>query len=401
MLQQALNDTPVVILLGARQCGKTTLASVLDPQRPLFSLDEGALRDAASADPDQFIHGLPGRVTIDEVQRVPELLTAIKHSVDKDRRPGRFLLTGSANLLLLPKVTESLAGRMEIARLDTLTEAEKQGSAGQFLSKFLAGLTAAIEPGRVNCNDDLWRAHVTDGGYPEPQTRTATRARQWHRQYLRGLLEQDVQDIARVMDSVALRSLLETVALQTGSLLNATHLSRALGLHRSTVDQYLIILERLFLVRRLPAWHSNAARRLVKAPKLHVCDSGLASALADVNANDWLQHREMMGHLLESFVVQQLMSQAAWTDPDLRFWHYRDKDKVEVDLVITKGNRTWGVEVKSSSRVQAKDGAGLLRLAAQCGEAFQQGIILYTGKHSLPMQDPRLLAVPVSEVWRQ
>lgn len=188
MLRQALSDTPVVILVGARQCGKPKLVTVLDPERPLFSLDKGGLRDAVTADADQFIQGLPDRVTIDEVQRVPDLLTAIKNSVDKDRKPGRFLLTGSANLLMLPTVTESLAGRMEIARLDTLTEAEKQGSAGRFIKRFLAGLSTAIEPSRVTGTDDTWRTYVIDGEYPEPQTRTTTRARQLHRQYLRGLL---------------------------------------------------------------------------------------------------------------------------------------------------------------------------------------------------------------------
>ena len=401
VLNQALNDTPVVILLGPRQSGKTTLATMHDPERPLFTLDETALRTAAQADPDRFVQGLPDRVTIDEVQRVPSLLTAIKLSVDRDRRPGRFLLTGSANLLMLPKVTESLAGRMEIARLETLTEAEKCSAPGQFLNEFLVGFSPSIHATRHPLGMDDWPARIIAGGYPEPQIRTPPRARQWHRQYLRGLLEQDVQDVARVQDSVALSRLFETIALNTGSLLNAAQLSRTLGLHRSTVDQYLLVLERLFLLRRLPAWHRNAARRLVKAPKLHVSDSGLAATLADVNVDDWPQHREMLGHLLESFVVQQLMAQAAWTDPDLRFWHYRDKDKVEVDLVITKGRRTWGIEVKSATSVQAKDGAGLLRLAEQCGEDFQQGIVLYTGRDSLPMRDKRLLAVPISALWER
>jgi len=394
---EALRDTPVVILLGSRQCGKTTLARRLAPDRPLVSLDAGRLRQAAVEDPDGFVDGLPPFVTIDEVQRAPELLSAIKRSVDEDRRAGRFLLTGSANLLLLSKVSESLAGRMEIAHLQPLTESEKAGRPGHFLAELLGGRMGPDI--RADGSTSEWAERVVQGGYPEPLTRSPARARQWYRQYVRGLLEQDVEDIARVRDSAALARLLELVALRTGELLNLNGLATALGLHRTTVEQYLSVLERLFLVRRLPAWHRNAAKRLIKAPKLHFCDSGLAAALADLTVEELPERREPFGHLLESFVVQQLVAQAAWTDPDLRFWHYRDKDKVEVDLVITRGRKTWGIEVKSASRVSAKDGAGLERLAGQCGDDFQQGIVLYTGPDRLPIAGGQRLAVPIADLW--
>jgi len=397
VVTEALRDTPVVILLGSRQCGKTTLARRLAPERPLISLDNGQLRQAAVEDPDSFVDGLPPIVTIDEVQRAPELLSAIKRSVDEDRRAGRFLLTGSANLLLLPKVSESLAGRMEIAHLQPLTESEKIGRPGRFLAELLSGRIGPDIRGDKAATG--WAERMIQGGYPEPLTRTAPRARQWYRQYVRGLLEQDVEDIARIRDSAALARLLELVALRTGELLNTNGLATALGLHRTTVEQYLSVLERLFLVRRLPAWHRNAAKRLIKAPKLHFCDSGLASALADIAIEELSERRERFGHLLESFVVQQLVAQAAWTDPDLRFWHYRDKDKVEVDLVITRGRKTWGIEVKSASRVGAKDGAGLERLASQCGNDFQQGIVLYAGSDRLPIAGGHLLAVPIADLW--
>ena len=399
VIAAALEDTPVVILLGSRQSGKTTLARHLAPDRTLINLDDGRRHQAALDDPDRFIDALPSFVTIDEVQRAPDLLSAIKRSVDEDRRPGRFLLTGSANLMLLPKVSESLAGRMEIAQLHPLTESEKAGHLGRFLADLVAG---RVEPTIAVDNEARrvdWPARVIAGGYPEPLSRTPARARQWYRQYVRGLLEQDVQDIATIRDSTALARLLELLALRTGELQNLNGLGTALGLHRTTVEHYLGVLERLFVVRRLPAWHRNAAKRLIKAPKIHVSDSGLGAALADVGADEWHDRRENLGHLLESFVVQQLVAQAAWTDPDLRFWHYRDKDKVEVDLVITRGRKTWGVEVKSATRVGAKDGAGLARLADQCGGDFQQGIVLYSGTDTLPMKDTRLLAVPLRELW--
>ncbi len=161
------------------------------------------------------------------------------------------------------------------------------------------------------------------------------------------------------------------------------------------------MLERLFLVRRLPAWHRNPAKRLVKTPKIHLLDSGLAATLADLTAADWLNHRDRMGHLLESFVVQQLIAQATWTEPDLRFWHYRDKDQVEVDVVLTRGQKTWGIEVKATSALTSKDGQGLVRLAHRCGEHFEFGVLLYTGRDLLPLAGERILAVPLSELWER
>ena len=169
----------------------------------------------------------------------------------------------------------------------------------------------------------------------------------------------------------------------------------------ATIQQIIAILERLFLVRHLPAWHRNPAKRLVKTPKIHLLDSGLAATLADLTAADWLNHRDRMGHLLESFVVQQLIAQATWTEPDLRFWHYRDKDQVEVDVVLTRGQKTWGIEVKAASALTSKDGQGLVRLATRCGEDFESGVLLYTGRDRLPLADERILAVPLSELWER
>ena len=401
VVQEALSDTPVVCLLGPRQSGKTTLARQLAPDRAYFSLDEHNYYQTAIADPAGFIAGVPDEVTLDEVQRVPELLPAIKRAVDRDRRPGRFLLTGSAHLLLLPTVTESLAGRMEIAQLQPLTEAEKTRSPGRFLGAVLEG---ALEPNiRPEARDGgpALAERLVAGGYPEPLTRTPGRARQWRRQYLRGVIERDVQDIARVRDADELSRLLELLAVRSAHLLNVNHLAGELGLHRETVERYLSVLERLFLVRRLRAWHRNTAKRLVKSPKVHLLDTGLAATLADLTAADWLGARHRMGYLLESFVVQQLIAQAAWTDPDLRFWHYRDKDRVEVDLVVTRGRKVWGLEVKAAGTLAAGDGRGLVRLAERCGEDFQQGLLLYSGEDLLPLADKRMLAVPLSELWER
>lgn len=398
-LEVALADTPVVCLLGARQCGKSTLALQMAPHRDYFSFDDQNLLNAARSDPAGFVAQLPEVVTLDEVQRVPELLMAIKQAVDVDRRPGRFLLTGSANLLQLPLLADSLAGRMESQFLHPLTEAEKETSQGQFLRHLIK--EGFAEP--LSSSGALQRStlpgRLTSGGYPEPHVRSPARARQWHRQYLHSIIERDIHDVARIHDSAQVLRLLEMVALRTADLLNVSSLASELDLDRQTVERYLTVLEKLFLIRRLPAWHRNSAKRLVKAPKIHMCDSGLASTLADLPAEDWIPKRERFGHVLESFVLQQLMAQAGWTDPDLRFFHYRDKDKVEVDCVMTRGSRVWGIEVKASSTVNPSDGKGLRRLAEQAGEHFQRGILLYDGASVFRLGDDRLHAVPLSRLW--
>ncbi len=400
-LKLALTDTPVVALLGPRQSGKSTLVRTLAPERAYVTLDDEPMLRTAREDPVGFIAALPARVTLDEVQRAPGLLLAIKAAVDRERRPGRFLLTGSANLLLLPKVGDTLAGRIEYVQLHPLTESEKERRPGALLQSFLNGHLTPRIPGIEAGEAGHLRERLLRGGYPPAQLRSPERARQWHRQYLRAVLERDVADVARVRDAAELGRLVEIVALRSASLLNLSALGGELGMRRETADQYLSVLERLFLLRRLPAWHRNEAKRLIKTPKIHLLDSGLAATLAGLEAGDWTTQRDRFGHLVESFVVQQLIAQAGWTDPDLRFWHYRDKDQVEVDLVITRGRRTWGVEVKTAATVTPADGNGLRRLAEQCGKDFQGGMILYAGTNTLPTADRRILAVPFSELWTQ
>ena len=402
VLRDALADTPVVCLTGPRQSGKSTLVRALMPERPYFSLDHGPYLSAAKADPPGFVAALPRRVTIDEIQRAPELLPAIKLSVDADRRPGRFVLTGSANLLLVPTVTESLAGRMEVARLMPLSEAEKDRRPGLFLADLLAGrVSPALRAGDRPPNPaDLVR-RLTSGGYPEPLARRPARARQWHRQYVRSIVDRDVLEVGRVRDADGVARLLRLLAVRNGELLNMAGLSRELGLHRTTVREYVAVLERLFLVRRLPAWHRNVGKRLIKAPKVHFVDSGLAATLAGLEPADWIGRRDRMGHLLESFVAQQLVALAQWTEPDIRFWHFRDKGGREVDLVMTLGTLTWGMEVKATSAPGRSPGPGMARLATLCGDDFEGGVVFYSGRDILPMRDDRVLAVPFRELWER
>lgn len=396
-----MQDTPVVCLLGPRQCGKTTLALTFGANRQYFSLDEEIYATNAQQDPVGLLTFTDKPKTIDEVQRAPQLLQALKTVVDRDRRPGQFLLTGSANLLLMPQLGDSLAGRVEYVYLHPLTDAEKARSPGNFLRALIDhGPLPADAMHSVEKTAPTLPERLVAGGFPEPLTRAPARARQWHRQYLNTLIERDVRDITRIRDASQLRRLLEILALQTGELLNVSALSNALDLRRETIEHYLAILERLFLVRRLLAWHRHDAKRLVKSPKLHLVDSGLTAMLTGLTSDDWITQRSRFGHVLESYVVQQVIAQAGWTDPDLRFWHYRDKDQVEVDVVVTRGKETWGIEVKAAATVQSADSAGLLRLAEQCGKDFRRGVLLYAGTTIAPLSNPKLLAVPIQLLWQ-
>lgn len=395
---ESLADTPVVCLLGPRQVGKTTLAERIDPERTYLNLDDSTLLEAARQDPLGFIESLPERVILDEVQRAPELLLAIKSVVDRDRRPGRFLLTGSANLLLLPKAQDSLAGRMEVIYLHPLTEQEKRVSASTLLDTMIKGqLTPRMVPDTAPLSPAA--EVLCQGGYPQPNRRAPHRARQWYRQYLNAIVQRDVRDIAAIQDEDGMLRLMELLAYRTASLLNVSNLSKELGLERGTVAKYLGILERLFLVHQLPAWHRNQAKRLIKSPKLHLVDTGLAAALGRLAPDQWLTEAERFGALLESHVVEQLVAQASWVDPELRFSHYRDKDQVEVDLVIERGHELWGVEVKRAASIQARDAAGLARLADQAGKGFRGGMLIYTGRHCLRLQVPGCFAVPIGMLW--
>ncbi len=398
-LAEAMADTSVVCLLGPRQSGKSSLVRRAFPRRPYFTFDDATLRQTAERDPVGFVAQLPQKVTLDEVQRVPALLPAVKMVVDERRQPGRFLVTGSANLLLLPSVGESLAGRMEIVRLHPLTEAEKDRRAGRLVANLLAGrIEPELRPGRPDTSDLIER--ILRGGYPEALRRPRpARVRQWHRDYLAALVERDARDVANLRNLDHLARLLAQLSAQTAQLLNIESLARLFGIRRETLQNNLAALERLFLIRTLPAWHPNEARRLIKAPKVHLVDSGLAATLAGLDAEEWTTRRERFGHAVESFAVQQIVAQSGWTDPDLRFWHYRDKDQVEVDLVITRGRQTWGVEVKAGATVTPTDGRGLLRLAERSGKDFRGGIILHAGASTTPMPDRRLLAVPLSALW--
>ena len=400
MLAEALKDTPVVCLLGPRQCGKSTLARHCEPNREYINLDQQNYFGLASNDPEGFLDQLPERVAIDEIQRVPELMLAIKRSVDSRRHAGRFLLTGSANLLQLPRLADSLAGRMECLYLQPFTESEKERSPGQFLTRWMSGKLPTTLPSSRSPSASELPDRLLAGGFPDAFLRSPRRARRWQLEYVHSIIERDILDIADVKNAQDVSRLLEFIASQTATLLNISTTANALGRTRRTVETHLSILEKLFLVRRLPAWHSNRSKRLVKTPKIHLCDSGVAAALVDLRPEQWNQERERFGHLLESFVVQQVIALGACLDYVPRFYHYRDKDQVEVDLVMEIGSKIWGIEVKAAANVQPSDGKGLRRLAESGKQRFQGGLVLYDGAATFFLdREANILAAPVSALW--
>jgi predicted AAA+ superfamily ATPase len=335
--------------------------------------------------------------TIDEVQRAPDLLRAIKRSVDQDRRPGRFLLTGSANVLTLPTVSESLAGRMEVVTLLPLSRTEIRGGRSAFLRKAFTG--TLVRPPEEMIGDELVHAVLT-GGYPEMLRRDEPGRRQaWAREYVRAIVQRDVRDIADVERLDLMPRLLRILAHHSGQLLNFTQIGGRNSLDDKTTKKYVAILEQLFLVRRLEPWFRNRLKRLVKTPKLHVLDSGLLAAILGVTAERIVQDRTLFGPLLEAFVFSEVLKQGTWLDEEWTLSHYRDKDQDEVDIVIE--NETAGlvgIEVKAAATVNAGDFKGLRKLADATGDALRLGLVLYDGENTVPFGD-RMFAAPVSCVW--
>lgn len=397
LVTTALKDTPVVMVTGPRQCGKTTLVrDLVASNREFMTLDDDTVLAAARSDPTGLVRGL-NRTTIDEVQRVPDLLRAIKRSVDDDRRAGRFLLTGSANILTLPQVSESLAGRMEIVNLLPLSRAEIRGRKPTFLkSAFESKLSKAAE---MMVGEDLVET-VLIGGYPEMLRRRDPKRRQaWARDYVKAIVQRDVREVAEVEKLEHMPRLLQVLAHHSGRLTNFTEMGGQIGFDDKTTRRYVSILEQLFLVRRVEPWFRNQLKRLVKTPKLHFLDSGLLATLLGATTERVARDRSIFGTMLETFVFSEVLKQASWLGETCAVYHYRDKDQNEVDLVIEAGDGALiGIEVKASATVNAGDFKGLRKLSDACGRDFRLGLVLYDGAKPVPFGD-RLIAAPMPCLW--
>jgi len=397
-VREALQDTRVVLLAGPRQAGKTTLARSLAEQfRSYLTLDDATTLAAAQSDPAGLIRDLDQAI-IDEVQRAPDLLLAIKESVDRNPRPGRFLITGSANLMTLPRIADSLAGRMEIIRLLPLAQSEILAQpAPSFIETLFAG--QAPKPGPLRVGGDLVDL-VLAGGYPEAIARTRwTRRQDWYANYVEAVVERDVRDIANIDQLHRMPRLLRALAAHAGQLVNHAGVGASLDLNHVTTQKYTGILEQLFLVRTLPPWHNNALKRLTKKPKLHFLDSGLLAALIGLTPEKVAADRGTFGAVLETFVFSEVLKLAGWSDRRLTFSHFRDKELDEVDIVLEdREGRIVGLEVKAAASVRAEDFSGLRKLEAAAGRRFAFGAVLYDHDRAIGFGD-RLAAVPLSSLW--
>jgi len=395
-----MDDSPVVLIHGPRQCGKTTLAQMVCEPRgySYVTFDDDGVRASAETDPITFVSDLADRMILDEVQRVPGLFTSLKLEVDRRRMPGRFVVTGSANVLLVPRLADSLAGRMEILRLHPLSQSELAGARSDFLDQLFAGAflgSRAFERLGIGLAE-----RVAAGGYPAALARKApARRAAWYRDYLESVVQRDVRELARIGSLDALPRLLAVAAAQTARLLNVSELAGKFELSRPTIRDYVTLLERVFLLEHLPAWQTNRLARVVKTPKLHVCDTGLAVAMLGLDAGSLYEDREIYGQLVETFAYQELRREASFRTDDIRFFHFRDHMDAEVDVVLERAGKVAGIEVKASSTVKATDFRGLQRLASAAGKRFAAGALLYDGDRVLPFGD-RLFAVPIAALWR-
>lgn len=397
----ALRDTPVVMLVGPRQAGKSTLAasSPVDGAPPAYvSFDEPAELAAAQADPAGFVEALGDRVVLDEAQRAPEIFLPIKASVDRDRRSGRFLLTGSANPLFIPAVADALVGRMEVLTLWPFSGVELAGRPDAAVVETLLSEHPQL-PEAGTSREDL-AARLVQGGFPEVvQRRGDARRKAWFDNYLRTLLERDIRAVADISRLGQLPSLLTAVALRSRGPLNKSGLSQDLAVPVSSLDRYLALLERVFVLRRLPAWHNRLQPRLVKSPKMLIADSGLFCHLMRLDVSRLLAEPTSLGLALEAYVGSELLKAVAVAGAQTAMMHYRTAKGTEIDFVLEgAGGHVAAVEVKASRSVEAGDFRRFDRLRETLGSRFVRGVVLYTGERALRFGD-RLEAWPLSFLW--
>ena len=390
----------MTLIQGPRQCGKTTFAQEIGIPREYvyISFDDDNARRTVQSDPVGFVAELPARVILDEIQRVPELFTALKIAVDRDRTPGRFVLTGSTNIMLVPRLSDSLAGRMQTVRLYPFSQCEiMQGTTSNFIPTMFAGGFSTRRTERLAAG---LAERIVAGGYPAALKRPAGRRRAtWYLDFIENLIQRDVRDLAKIRSLETMPRLIAAVATHTATPFNLASLAAPFQVSKSTIGEYFTLLERLFLVERVSPWHSNLLNRIVKSPKMHMGDTGLACALIGVDASGIAADRTLLGRLLETFVCQELRRQASCLEGPYSFFHYRDRDGVEVDLVIEQGTRlVAGVEVKAAATVYPADFRGLRKLKAATGDRFACGVVLYDGEISAGFGDS-MYAVPIRALW--
>ena len=392
-LEKIISISPVTLLTGPRQSGKTTLVQEIAKKYnySYVTFDDLNYLSAAKNDPKGFIAGLKKPVILDEVQRVPEIFLAIKQDVDENRHAGRYLLTGSANPLLIPRLGDSLAGRMIILNLYSLSQGELQNKYEKFIDRVFSDEPLYDLKFDIISKDDLFKL-ITIGGYPSVQKLESDERELWFNSYITTILYRDVQELANISGLTEFPLLLKLLATRVGNLLNVAELSRSIGIANPTLHRYLSLLEILFMVKLQASYKTNLGKRLVKAPKTYLFDTGFLSYLIDFNFN-------LSGGILENFVVSELYKQSTWSQKRVNLFHYRTVSGTEIDIILedAAGNIV-AIEVKSSQTVTPKDFKGIINLQNEIGEKFIKGIVLYTGSSYTPFGE-KLFALPISSLW--
>ena len=400
LLAELIPHSPVVLIHGPRQSGKTTLAKLIGDRLgySYYTFDNLKTLAAVQSDPTGFMYALPDRVILDEIQLAPELFRLLKLSVDRHRINGRFILTGSTNVLFLPELTDALTGRMLIVRLHPLSQVEiEQTKSTPFLDRLFTGdfRMSQSEPLGSNLAD-----RIVAGGYPPALAIPVDRIRSsWYNSYVVSLVQNDISGQVKVHSPESLPSLLTAVAGLSAQLFNSSSIASQLQMNRNTIRHYLSLLERHFLIKRLPPWYSNRMKRIIKTPKIHIGDTGLACSLLNIDANDLQMDRNLLGQLVESFVFQELRRQASSSNKPYKFYHFRDRYGVEADMIIELGgSKLAGIEIKAGASIISSDFKALRKIKAAHEDRFTFGALLYDGELCASFGDG-MFAVPIRMLW--
>jgi len=398
---QAIADTPVILLNGARQTGKSTLVKWIGEKKhkaKYITFDDTTALSAAKNDPAGFLAGIEGPIILDEIQKAPDLLPALKLEVDRNRVPGRFLLTGSANVLLLPKVSESLAGRMEILTLYPFSQGELASNKETFLDDIFRASHFEPEPKPMK-NGELMK-RIKTGGFPEVVARKSFERRTaWFSAYITTILQRDIRDISDIDRLTEMPRLFSLLAARAVSILNFAEISRSIGIPVVTLRRYIALFETTFLIQLLQPWSANLGKRLIKSPKILLTDTGLLSYLLGLSVRDSVPDPMTMGRLLENFVIMELFKQKSWSRIKPGIFYYRSHDGHEVDIILENtAGRIVAIEIKASHTVKNEDFRYIKFLSEALGSKFIRGIVLYQGGQTIPF-GKNIFAVPVQSLW--
>lgn len=400
-LLHTIANSPATLITGARQTGKTTLIQKIGLTEGFHyvSFDDLFAQGAAEADPIGFIENLSKPVILDEVQSAPKIFLPMKKDIDQHREPGRYILTGSANPLIIPKLGDSLAGRMQIIHLWPLSQGELRGVKEEFIDNIFAKNSMEFAFTKASKNSLIELA--IKGGYPALQHIEGERIIYgWLNSYLTSLIQKDITDLAKIENLHSIPNILQALATRAGSILNERDISRSVGIPLTTVRRYLQLLQHLFLIFPLPGWYRNLTKRIIKSPKIYFVDTAILLHLLGFNYERLVNNPIMLGYLIENFIIVEIMKQLTWCQSIVKPYHYRSHDgSIEVDLVLeSTAGKVVGIEVKSSETISHDDFKGLKQLQQDCGKEFHQGILLYCGKSHYSFGN-NLQAIPITALW--